>query len=405
MDRSTQTSRRRQYLTALAATVSLGGCLQFSESAATQTSTDAAADASGEAGSNSTATAGANTQTDTPTADLPPGTEWIANAQAPFISGPVVTDGTVLATSIDRHVYAFDAATGQKQWTVTSDTELEKGLAATGGIAVAAGFEEQLGVAIDDGTVSYRASGFENGTRAQTVAGGTVFQCGVQKSLRALDPTTGDAKWTNTGDGPRVAVDNDSETVCIGIQPTGHHGEPPWAFAGLDATTGEELWHIERDLADSSANPRVGVAGGTCLAYNGGDHHMLIDARSGDVQTEVTDSRIGRIYDTTADTIVVSRGTKLAGIAGSTGDVTWTTAIGPGSHDATYLADDGTFWALSGTSLSRVDVASGTASAAGDLSLGGVDVAGTGVSDGLAVADGRVFVTTSDARLRALTQP
>ncbi len=399
-DSAPPTSRRR-YLTALAAAVSTGGCLQFTEPATTATDEQRETAQSGGA-SDETTTETEAARTNTSTANQSSGAAWRASANAPFVAGPVVADGTVVATSLDRHVYGFDATTGRQQWSANSETELDKGLTVVDGVAVAAGVEEQLGVAINDGSVTYRKSGFENGTREQAAAADTVYQCGIQGGLRSLDPVTGDRRWLATSEEPRVVVDHDGDTVCVGLHPTGHHGAPPWAFAGFDAATGEELWYVERNIEDANANPSVAVAGGTCLAYNGGSHHMVIDARSGEVRREVTDSRIGRLYGSTDDDIVVSRGGKFEAIDGQTGKTRVRTTVGPGTPDATHLGD-GTFWFLSGTTLYRFDIDSGEAATVGDLALDGTQVGDR--DGGLAVVGETAFVTTSDARIHALSLP
>ncbi|QLH81373.1 PQQ-binding-like beta-propeller repeat protein [Halosimplex pelagicum] len=429
-DNSTATASKRQYLAAIAASVSLGGCLQFSEADTTANKPRPTSDrpeTTTESGPtpdqfeatddpetpNETKTSSRDRTTEdsttqsqpTETPALPPGTRWIANAQAPFIAGPVVVDETVIATSLDRHVYAFDIETGAEQWSVSSETKLNKGLSVLDGVAVATGFEEQLGVAVDDGTVTYRKqAGVESGIRAQVIADDAVYQCGVQGGVRALDPDTGEYQWTAPSDKPRVAIDHDGDTICVGLHPTGKHGSPPWAFAGFDAATGDRLWYVERDSDASSVNPQIAVADGTCLAYNSSNHHMRINARTGDIHTEVTDSQIGRLYGTANGTIVVTRGSELQGISNSTENVIWATTVGSGRYNATCF-DDGTFWYLSNQTLYKTDISTGDATTVGDLSLGGTSVDGTGVEDGLAVAGETVFVTTSDAHIRALEQP
>lgn len=398
------TTGRRRYLAAVATSLGLSGCLQFSESDTITEEPELTSNQPETTSQDSTAQE-RPTQTETDTSELPAGTKWIARAQAPFISGPIVVDGTVLATSLDRQVYAFNAETGTEQWTVASKSKLDNGLSVLDGTAVAAGFDEQLGITVNDGTVTYRKqAGSESGARTQVAADGAVYQCGIQGGVRALDPATGKYLWTAPSDEPRVSVDHDSDTVCVGLHPTGHHGAPPWAYAGFDAATGEQLWSVERNLDASSVHPQVAVAGGTCLAYNGSDHHMRIDARSGEVQTEVMDSGIRRLYGTSDKIFVLDRGTDLQGIDGATGDTIWTTTAGSGRYDATYL-DTGTFWHLSNKTLYKADVATGDATTVGELSLDGASIDGTGVEDGLAVAEETVFVTTSDARLRALKQP
>ncbi|WP_136717129.1 outer membrane protein assembly factor BamB family protein [Halorientalis salina] len=388
---------RRRYLAALAGVVGFSGCLQFSEGGDTASPTR-----NGTRTPTPQTTAQSTAEADTES--LPPGTRWTVDAEAPFVAGPVHVDGTVVATSVDRHVYGVDAATGDQQWAAGTETSLENGLTVVDGVTVAAGTEEQVGVGVSDGSKRYQHVDFEYGSRAQTAGDELVFQSGfLNGGVRAVRPATGEIAWSSEIDESesesstsRPGIDHDGETVCVGINPEGRHGGPPWGFAGYDAASGEELWYHERDSDVDHANPSVVVSEGVCFGYSGWDHYMSIDARSGEVRTEVADSGVGTIYGAADGTVVLTNRAELQGVDVATGETRWRSDRTP-AHD-TLSFDGSTLWFVDDSdTLYRADVPSGDVREVQALELGDTSLTGD-----LAVTDETVFVTTEDATLRAL---
>ena len=392
---------RRAYLTALVTAAGVSGCLGLEESEATPSGIR-----------NGSSTPETGTDEDTSTLDgsgpesseetLPPGTRWTFDANGPFVAGPVYADGTVIATSIDRNVYGIDGDSGEQRWAAATETALEAGLDVVDGTAVAAGIEEQLGVAVDDGTTSYQYVDFDKGVDLQTAGNGLVYQARiVTGGIRAVRPGTGEIAWSDRtahrtdAEDPNERTDDmasDGETVCLAVDPNSQAG-PPWGFAGYDAETGEQLWYIERDLDIDNVVPRVAVSDGICLADSGDSHHMILDARTGAVQRE-SRSSVGEIYGAVDGTVVFSDLDGFQGADIETLETRWDSTINP--SQTTF--DGATLWLTDDDdTVYRTDVPSGEVTEMQQLETGESSLTGD-----LAVTDETVFVTTEDATLRAL---
>lgn len=362
--------RRRDYIAVLAASTSLSGCLQFSNS---ESGEGGAGDTTGEGGTG-----------DATGESRPADTRWTFNAQAPFIAGPVYANGTVVATSVDRHVYGIDATTGEKQWQVRTETNLDQGLTIVDGIAVAGGNEEQLGVRVADGTVQYRHVDFDWGIRRQVPGDEMVFQCDFTGGVRAVRPQSGTRVWRDVFDHRAYSIDHDGNTVCIGLDLDGLNTGV--GFAGYDLKSGEQLWFLERASVDSA---RVAVSDGACYCSD----EILIDSRTGEILKEGESTFTGwpKIAD---DGVVVTSGLdKLYGYDIKTGERLWTVSHTPSTiHDA-----DDTFWFVDQNTLYRLNVASGEL-----RQTGTIDLPGIGEEGSLWVTDETVFATTTNPTLYAL---
>ena len=188
-------------------------------------------------------------------------------------TSPVIDGGTVYVGSglSNQSVFAFDRATGERQWRAPIGDDIERALAVGDGIVYASasgvyaldaetGEQEWMdrvdtswGLAFADDTV-FAASGgggpivaLEAETGEQrwrrdihtittpTVTDGRVFAVGNQHLL-AIDAETGDTEWTEEVDragGPPTVADG---TVVVGTRGN--------LFAH-DAATGEREWTLE----------------------------------------------------------------------------------------------------------------------------------------------------------------
>ncbi len=388
---------RRAYLTALVSTVGFGGCLGLEEPETTPSSTR-----------NETSTTAADGESATPEASgppdesPPPGTQWTFAADGPFVAGPVYTDGTVIATSVDRNVYAVDGTSGTRKWAANTETELDNGLTVVDDTVVAAGIEEQLGVDVADGTTTYQHVDFNLGVLGQTGDDTLVYQSRpVTGGVRAVDPAIGEVAWSDRTAKPTDAEEPnervwdialDGDTLCVGVHPDSQNGSPPWGFAGYDAATGEQLWYVERDLDLDNVYAQVAVSNSVCFGAVG-SHYMLIDARSGAVLSEA-EAESTPLYGSVDGTVLLSRGASLHGVDIETGDTRWQSDVTPSGPTS---LDGSTFWFVSDGRLYETDVPSGTVRERQSLALG--DTSPTG---DLVVTDETVYVTTEDATLRAL---
>ena len=225
------------------------------------------------------------------TADGPDGggrVRWWSDTWG-LTTAPVIEDGTVYVGSGLRNqsIFAFDLATGERQWQAPIGDDIERALA------------------VGDGTVYASASG-----------------------VYALDAETGDEEWMDRTDTTRgLALDGDTVYACSG------GGGPIVALAADD---GEERWR--RDIHTLTAPT---VADGRIFAV-GNDNLVAVDAESGDTEWEETIDRAGG-SPTVADGTVfaATRGALFAQDA-TTGEREWTLE---GNFRATDVATiDGTIY-------------------------------------------------------------
>ena len=134
------------------------------------------------------------------------------------IGAPAVSDSTVYVASLDHHVLALDARTGQERWNVTTGVTLG-----------------------------------ENEGRNVLIVGNLVIV--PDAAIHAFDRVTGERRWTfstTSGDLPgRYILSTDGVRVFAG-SPAG------FAYA-LDATTGQPVWidSIARDNISVVISPVV----------------------------------------------------------------------------------------------------------------------------------------------------
>ncbi|MER5383556.1 serine/threonine-protein kinase [Streptomyces sp. NPDC002688] len=125
------------------------------------------------------------------------------------LGSPVVGDGVVYLNSVDDHLYALDAATGEQRWRILAAGPGSPAVA--GGIAYVGGADGGLH-AVDAVTGERRwvhhADSFVSGR--PVVAGGAVYAAS-RGSLYAVDAATGDQRWSlateGTVFGPPAVVD------------------------------------------------------------------------------------------------------------------------------------------------------------------------------------------------------
>ncbi|MCC9710336.1 PQQ-binding-like beta-propeller repeat protein [Streptomyces sp. MNU76] len=119
---------------------------------------------------------------------------WTYTTSDKVYSSPAVVDGTVYIGSLDKKVYALDAATGTPRWTHT-----------TGGVVLS----------------------------SPAVVDGTVYIGSLDKKVYALDAATGTPRWTHTTGGVVLS----SPAVVDGIVCIGSLDKKVYA---LDAATGPD---------------------------------------------------------------------------------------------------------------------------------------------------------------------
>ena len=166
-------------------------------------------------------------------------------------SSPAVVDGVVYSGASDHNVYALRASTGEKIWNHTVRLTVSSAPAVSEGrVYICSHFGYLYALSAASGKELWHFTVSDNVQRIKdyspTVAGGVVY---VRSSdggeLYAVDASTGDLKWENTGSfyvrGSAAIV---GDVVYSGT-------------SALNASTGEELWHFPTESNKVSASPAV----------------------------------------------------------------------------------------------------------------------------------------------------
>ena len=171
-------------------------------------------------------------------APLPPvDCAWTYETVGRFGSGigelsPVAAAGTVYLHTSSGRIAALDAATGDERWRRDEP------------------------------------SSFGAGHSTPTLEDGTLF-VGIEDALHALDPTTGETKWT-AGTAETVTSSPVVADGTVFVQGGG--------VAAFDAATGEERWHVDIPTATRSS---TAVADGTVYVGSEAARLHALDAATG----------------------------------------------------------------------------------------------------------------------------
>jgi outer membrane protein assembly factor BamB len=227
----------------------------------------------------------------------------------PAISSPAVIDDTVYVGSLDHHLYAVAASTGEKQWRFETN--------------------QPIGA-------------------SPAVVGGTVYIGSTDQYIYAVDVDSGKEEWSTKLSQKIIsspAAIDDCIYIGTGELPT----EAPSAaiksdwrdLLALDANDGSRCWNYQKNGMISSpavSNTSVFVAG------TRGDV-TAIDINTGDKQW--TYRRTGHIFSSPAvvgDTVYVGDINGLIyALDADSGDLRWTFALDTSIHSSPAVVDDTIF--------------------------------------------------------------
>lgn len=196
-----------------------------------------------------------------PGSDLPQGTlKWTFSTGDAIHSSPAVVDGVVYVGSRDYHIYALDAATGEKLW-------------------------------------SFKAGSWVDSS--PVVVNGVVYCGSNDGELYALDAATGTMLWSF---GAKYAV-RSSPAVANGVV---YFGSDDYHIYAVDIATGTELWNFETDSIVVSSPividgvVIVGSVDGSCYVLNAksGRLRLNFNAYSSIVTSPVVSNGIAYITNT-----------------------------------------------------------------------------------------------------------
>jgi outer membrane protein assembly factor BamB len=168
----------------------------------------------------------------------------------------VIADGTLYIGSEDEHIYAIDAAEGEKQWQFETEKRARKSPTVSGE-TVYAGASGSSGSGIvyaldtDDGTEQWRYQTSGNISGSPTVVNDTVYVTGTPErngTVHAIDATDGTELWSTEIGGYLLS----GPTVAAGTVYVGNNNGTLYA---LDAANGAEQWTFETN--DAVGTPTV----------------------------------------------------------------------------------------------------------------------------------------------------
>ena len=138
---------------------------------------------------------------------------------------PGIAAGKLVAANSEGDVFAFDRATGKRQWKTDLDVEISGGVGVGQGLAVVADYRGRVvALNLDDGSElwTYQVSG--EVVSAPAVGSGVVAVQTVDGKLIGIDAATGKERWSHSTVLPVLTLrGNASPVITAGL-----------VFAGLD---------------------------------------------------------------------------------------------------------------------------------------------------------------------------
>lgn len=309
---------------------------------------------------------------------------------------PIVVDGTLYAHDLDDELSAFDASTGELQWT-REITDPVMAPAVDGDTLVVTTESGVRAFDASTGAERWSRSGLAGGVfdASPVVADGTVYlQRGV--ATHALALATGETRWRSP-----TGLPSDSTPAVTG-ETVFTAGDDTYVRA-LAATDGTEQW---RTKADARIECNVSVAGDTAFAgTESGDvvaldaatgserwRHQLASPPSGDDDPERPETITNdgsRVYVTTDTTLAV--------LAVEDGSRCWRTRSYKGGYASTVAVGGGRVF----VPTARTDVELAVFDAATGDRLQGISGERLQHSAiGPSLAEGGVFLAGDDAVVR-----
>lgn len=191
---------------------------------------------------------------------------WQRNVPMRLRTSVVHAGRTVVTDTVtDGGVLALDARTGEKQWEADASEYLRE----------------------DDDSIS---DGFEGHAVAGT---DRVFLSTFGGMLIALDATTGETDWVTPEDPPALPTEGGRQYLPPGFEPIAFAGDSLLAvesdgtdrsdrLSALDPTTGDERWTFDPEASEGASVGSVAVAGETAFLPVA-DRLHLVDIASGEV--------------------------------------------------------------------------------------------------------------------------
>lgn len=299
-------------------------------------------------------------------------------------------DGMVYAGSDDNSLYAYEAATGDEQWSHDMGNDVRASPIVTGGYVFAATFDgnlEKLDAASGDVEWTNNDADSIFSDPVASEEHGMVWVGTNDARLLAVDMETGETEW-------EIDADDNVGAATNVVDDTLYVGDNAGNFWAIDAMTGDILW--EDDSGDDYVGAATWTDGEVVTADRGASEVRVYDADDGEIIWE-NDAPTGDLW---SPTVSPEEGMVYAGDEGALhafdledGDLEFSIdtndriVASPTVHDGSVIfADDaeaGTIWSA-------------------DAETGDVEWefdADEGVAGSPTVADGVVYVGAGVDRL------
>jgi outer membrane protein assembly factor BamB len=305
---------------------------------------------------------------------------------------PAVAGDTVYLACADGNLYAFARATGEIQWTFTTEPfdSLVNGPTIAGGLAYVRGEDSMSLYAVDIATGEeqwrYAAASV---AAAPAVTGGMAFVNTAEGFLIGLDAATGEERWrTTTTAGGRTG----DAAVLDGMA---YVGSETGELTAVDAATGKIVWQVD---TGNQRNASAVVADGIVYVGAGSPTGSLsaYDAETGVLRWQRDEPMITPSVANGVGYSVSDEGTVYAFDAAS-GEELWRVQVGiyvspvAIAGDVIYVASEG------GGAVYALDAATGN-------ELWRVTVDGDPFVQA-AVVDGAIYVATTNGVIHAFAEP
>jgi outer membrane protein assembly factor BamB len=337
--------------------------------------------------------------------------------EARITAAPVVSGGVVYTLDAETDVVATDAASGRRVWSVSAAPEAESGADGFGGglavadgrVFAATGFGEVVALATGDGSVLWRQKVGAPMRAAPAVDAGRVIVVTRDNSAFALDATTGGVLW-------RVLGARGGAGFLGGASPavSGELAVLPFSSGELlavRASTGRRLWSdaltggrrgaAGLDIADVSGDPII--AGTAVFAANYGGQMAAVDGRNGARAWLRPISSASPAWAVGGTLFVMGVDGVLSRLASATGETLWSVELpryedpedrtGVVLYRGPVVADGVVYVTSSDAGVLTFDAQTGAALSAADVP-GGADTPPV-------IAGGTLFVVSQDGTLYA----
>ena len=268
-----------------------------------------------------------------------PAVLWAVPTSGPMTAAPAIVDGVAYFTDGllgSGGLRAIDVADGAELWNVALPGQpFGSTPAVVGGVAYIGDNEGNL-TAIDLATrqVAWTVELAATISSSPAVADGMIV-VNADDTVYALDPATGETRWTfaNGGDGG-YTLETSAALVDGVVFTTSLASDADDSLWALDGATGEELWSYEPDepgLSSPAYYDGIVYAGGTSGL-------VAVDAATGD---ELWTSPIGNVFSAPAvddELVVVHTNRNLVAVDPATGAELWRADTG-GSWSTPTVVD------------------------------------------------------------------